>query len=281
MKNYITRDSIPSTILEASKPKVKMGYAKHLLECVSRRTFLEGSAVTGTILNRIADSTMEELNKKGALDSSAFSALVVFDEKINHLLKQLTQQYHTETDPEAKKNLAHIITSSKFLSNPAQDKILKNALNGSKNAQGNRLATFIRLIIQQIIEKKDVNPIEDFKKEITHLREAIEKFYYNEFPFQATIKPYKEYLLGPNSIVEIMDKIADNLVTNEPNITKLNAPIISRSPNTETKPASVKSDGLTDFSDIFGNYQTNYKYESQSAFMEAFAESLEYFSRKN
>jgi hypothetical protein len=248
-------------------PKVKIGYASHLLECISRRTFLEGTQEVGSALNRIADKTISELSRKGAVDKDAFNALIVFEDKIKNILKQLTAQYHNETDPEAKSNIAKIVTSSKFLSDPSQDGILKKALAGAKNAQGNRLVVFISLIIKQIVEKNDNKPIEDFKKEINHLQQAIEKFYYNDFPFQATIKPYKAHLLGPNSIIDIMDKIVDNLVQSESDISNLRTS------------GAIFGNGVTP-GDVTHNYQTSYKYESQRAFMEAFAESLEYFARK-
>jgi hypothetical protein len=219
---------------------------------------------------------MAELSRSGSADPSAFSALVVFADKVTNILTQLTKQYHEETDPEAKKKLATLILSHKFLSNPAQDGILKKALAGSKSAPGNRLAKFISTVIQLVLEKKSGHPIEDFKKEITHLREAIEKFYYGEFPFQATIKPYKEHLLGPNSIINIMDKIADNLVNSEPEISKLNAPIIHK----DTKPVGFKDNVPHGNDPRLTNHILNHKYEAQSTFMEAFAESLDYFSRR-
>lgn len=276
MKLYELSDLIPSAIMESSIPKVKFGYAKYLTECISKRAFLEGSAVAGSTLNRIADKTMGELSRSGAIDPTAFSALVVFSDKVANILNQLTKQYHSETDQEAKQKLAKLIVSHKFLSNPAQDGILKKALAGSKSAEGNRLAKFISLIIQQVIAKKDGHPIEDFKKEITHLREAIEKFYYGEFPFQATIKPYKAHLLGPNSIIDIMDKIADNLVNSEPEISKINAPIIHKS----TQPVGFKDNVAPGNDPRITNHILSHEYESQMTFMEAFAESLDYFSRR-
>jgi hypothetical protein len=277
MKTYQLADIIPSGIMESGMPKVKMGYAKYLTECISKRAFLETSNVASGTLNRIADKTIAELSRSGAVDPSAFSALVVFADKVTNILHQLTKQYHEETDAEAKKKLASLILSHKFLSNPAQDGILKKALAGSKSAPGNRLAKFISMVIQLVAEKKSGHPIEDFKKEITHLREAIEKFYYGEFPFQATIKPYKTHLLGPNSIIDIMDKIADNLVNSEPDISKLNSPIIHK----ENKPTGFKDNVPHGNDPRLTNHVLSHRYEAQSTFMEAFAESLDYFSRRN
>lgn len=277
MKTYHMRDIIPSGIMESGMPKVKLGYAKYLTECISRRSFLESSNVTGNTLNRIAEKTLAELSRTGAADPTAFSALVIFEDKVRKILEQLTKQYHAEEDPELKKNLAKMIMSHRFLSNPAQDGILKKAMLGAKSAPGNKLAKFISMVVQQIVEKKSASPIEDFKKEITHLRDAIGKFYYGEFPFQATIKPFKEHLLGPNSIVDIMDNIADNLVNSAPEISKLNAPIIHNS----HEPIVSKNGAKIDTHKEIGNQILNHFHESQMTFMEAFAESLDYFSRKS
>lgn len=276
MKTYQLSDIIPSGIMESGMPKVKIGYATYLTECISKRTFLESSNMAGGTLNRIADKTIAELSRSGSVDPSAFSALVVFADKVTNILAQLTKQYHEENDPEAKKKLATLILSHKFLSNPTQDGILKKALAGSRSATGNRLAKFISIVIQLVAEKKSGHPIEDFKKEITHLREAIEKFYYGEFPFQATIKPYKEHLLGTNSIIDIMDKIADNLVNSESDISKLNSPILHK----DTKPVGFKDNVPHGNDPRLTNHIISHKYESQNAFMEAFAESLDYFSRR-
>lgn len=279
MKMYHVGDLFPKTILESGFPKAKLGYPKYLTECVTRRAFLESSALNSSTLNRVADKVMAELNRKGSIDPSAFSALVVFEDKVNNILKQLTEQYHSETDVESKKQIAKIVTGYKFLSNPAQDGILKKALAASKSAPGNRLAKFISMIIQLVAEKKDGHPIQDFKAETKHLREAISKFYYDGFPFQATIKPYKEYLLGSESIIEIMDKIADALVEDEPQISVMNKPVISHK---TASPAGFQKGFTTGgHSPVFTDHQMNYKYESQQAFMEAFAESLDYFSRRS
>lgn len=279
MKMYHVKDLISSTIMESGFPKTKLGYPKHLMECITNRTFLESSALNSSTLNRVADKVIAELNRKGSVDPSAFSALVVFEDKVNNILKQLTAQYHNETDAESKKQIAKIVTGYKFLSNPAQDGILKKALAASKSAPGNRLVKFISTIIQLVAEKKDGHPIEDFKAEVTHLRDAISKFYYDGFPFQATIKPYKEHLLGSDSIIEIMDKIADALIEDEPQISTMNKPVISYSDN--TRGGFQKNISTGGHSPIFTDHQTNYKYESQQTFMEAFAESLDYFSRKS
>lgn len=280
MKMYHVGDLISKTILESGFPKTKLGYPKHLMECISRRTFLESSALNSSTLNRVADKIMSELNRKGSLDPHAFNALVVFEDKVNGILKQLTEQYHTETDVESKKQIAKIVTGYKFLSNPSQDGILKKALAGSRSAPGNRLAKFISLIIQQVAEKKDGHPIQDFKAETKHLRDAISKFYYEGFPFQATIKPYKEYLLGSESIIEIMDKIADALIEDEPQISTMNKPVISHSSNTSLG-GFKKGVSTGGHEPVFTDHQMNYKYESQQAFMEAVAESLDYFSRRS
>lgn len=196
MRSFHIGDIMPKALLEAKKPKVKLGYASHLLECISRRTFIEGAEEVGSALNRIADKTINELSRKGSVDKEAFNALVIFEDKIKGIVKQLTVQYHSEKDPAAKEKIAKIVTNSRFLANPTQDGILKKALATAKGVNGNRLVAFISLIIKQILEKNDSKPIEDFKSEINHLQQAIEKFYYHDFPFQATIKPYKDHLLG-------------------------------------------------------------------------------------
>lgn len=277
MKTYELADMIPVAIMESSMPKVKLGYGSYLTECISRRTFLEASTEAGNTLNRIADKTLAELSRKGSVDPEAFSALLIFSDKVTKILEQLTRQYHDETDPEAKKKLASLILSHKFLSNPAQDGILKKALAEAKRSSGNRLAMFISIIVRQIVDKKSGHPIEDFKKEITHLKEAIEKFYHGEFPFQATIRAYKEHLLGPNSIIDIMDKIADNLVNSGPEIGNISTQIIKH--GKEVK--GFKDNVPAGADQRFTNHQMSHFHESQSIFMEAFAESLEYFSRKN
>lgn len=276
MKAYQLYDIIPERVMKSHIPRVKMGYAKFLSECVTSRIFLEAMGNPSETLNRIATQTVNAFNDKNKSDPGFFNALMVFWGKIDNIVNQLKGQYKDETDPEAKKNLANLVTSYRFLTNPEKDLIIKKALMGAKSSSGNRLAEFIRLVVENILKDNKGNPIEEFKKEATNLRDAIEKFYYEGYPFQATIKPYKEMLLGPNSVVGVMDKIADNLVNIEPDIIKMDSGISHKS----HEPKGFSKNVTPGNNPVFFDNRINHKYESQTAFMEAFAQSLKYFSGK-
>lgn len=268
MRTTFTLDEMmPRAIFESATPKMKLGYPKFLAECVGNRTFLESSALVANTLGRIADKTLMAMEKENSADPVRFNALSTFEDKITRIREDLMEKFKAESDPKAKQHIASLYSKYKFLSNPFTDGILKNALAKAKKSPGHRLATFIKEIIIGVSDKSTTSPIEAFKQEVTHLKDAIEMFYNPEFPYQATLKGYKDALLGENDgLIEILDTIADNLNKSRNEIQALNSNV----------PKFTAKDTP---SDVFVNHQTNQMLESERVFMEAFAESLSYFSR--
>lgn len=264
-------DLFPKTLLESSITRVKLGYAKHLMECVSHRTFLESSALVASTLGRMADKVLMNLDKEDKGDPIRFNALSTFDDKISQIKNKL---YDIITDKSADSSdyqyLARLYNNASFLANPSEDGILRKALNDARRSSGNRLANFIRNIIIPISEKNTSSPIEAFKKEVNTLKSEISKFYTSDFPFSATLAPYKEHLLGSeDGLIEILDSISDYLLQNVSDIQAINANV----PKKFSQADNLNLDG------ILTGHQTNHLYEAECAFMEGLAESLKYFSR--
>lgn len=243
------------------------GYKKFFLECVNGRVMFESIMAdsAATALGDIANKTLNELGKEDKADSMRLNALLAFYNKIQTMSEQIKAQYYEESDENKKMNLYDLLLKYKFLADPEKDAVLKRAMLNAKVAQGNRVATFVQSIIRDISKKNAISPIAEFKTQVLRLKEEIEKFYHPSYPFQASIKGYEKDLLGPDGLVDILENIMDQISASTAQIEKLINP----------KEATF---GNKTFSDVAGNFQTSYKYES--AILEAFANSLSYFSRK-
>ena len=243
------------------------GYKSFFLECVNQRVMIESIVADSTAeaLGTIAKKTLKELGKEDVGETPRFNALLVFADKIVTMAAQIKNQYFEETDENKKMNLYDLYTRYRFLADPDKDALLKRAMLNAKISQGNRLAVFIQSLINQIAAKNPTSPIAEFKNQIMRLKSEIEKFYHPSFPFQATIKGYKEALLGPEGLVDTLETIMDQISASTADIEK-------------TINAKEATFGSKNFKDVAGNFQTSHKYES--AVMEAYASSLSYFSRK-
>lgn len=243
------------------------GYKSFFMECVNGRVLMESIMAdsAATALGDIANKTLTELGKEDKADSMRLNALLAFANKITTMAEQIKAQYYEETDENKKMNLYDLFTRYKFLADPEKDAILKRAMLNAKISQGNRVATFVQSIIKDISKKNTISPIAEFKNQVMRLKSEIEKFYHPSYPFQASIKGYEKDLLGEDGLVGILENIMDQISASTAQIEKL------INPKQETF-------GNKTFSDVAGNFQTSHKYES--AIMEAFAQSLSYFSRK-
>lgn len=261
----------PKKLLESTTNKVKLGYAKHLLECVSNRTFLESSALVASTLGRMADKVLMNLDKEDKGDPIRFNALVSFDNKVSQIKSKLYEMITKDSvDHSSDAHLAKIYNNCAFLANPSEDGALRKALDGAKRSNGHRLANFIRGIILHVAEQNTSSPIEAFKRQVDILKKEIEKFFTSEFPFQKTMAPYKEHLLDPHDgLIEILDSISDYLLKNQSEIQSINANL----PKKFSQADNLNLDG------ILTGHQTNHLYEAECAFMEGLADSMKYFSR--
>ena len=265
MKNF---ESLPKSITESVRLNTNtLGYKKFFFECVNNRIIIESILAdsASSALGRIATKTLSELSREDKADPVRFNALVTFANKIDTIADQIRQQHGIETDENAKYNLFDTYSKYKFLADPSKDAILKRALNAAKNTQGNRLAVFIQNIIGGVTAKNSPSPIASFKEQILRLKSEIEKFYNPAYPYQASIKGYHEFLLGPNGLMSILEAIMDEISASSADIEKAINP-------------GQSTFGNKILSDVSGDYQTSHKYES--AILEAFSTSLSYFLEK-
>lgn len=269
MKRFTLPDEIvPKYITESRTSAIpKLGYGKHLMECINKRTFVE-SATAVRALSTVATDTMNALNRDGKGEAERFNSLVNFDDKITLISEQLKNEVINSKDEVEKKKLFKQYQDGKFLSNPARDKILRSSLNSAKKAQGNRFIAFIQGIIGGVAESNGGSPIASFKEQVGILHAEIAKFYEPSFPFQASIKGYRDFLLGPDGLLNALTTISDALVDKTDEIDRI------LNPTTKTQYTRSYTGDKT------GNYQTDHRFEAQTAFMEAFSTSLSYFSRK-
>lgn len=268
MTNLDAFNETMKTINESTYLKTGVkGYKSFFLECVNGRMIVESIMAdsTASALGSIANKTLTELGKEDKADSMRMNALLAFYNKIQTIGEQIKAQYYEESDENKKMNLYDLLMKYKFIADPEKDAILKRAMLNSKIAQGNRVATFIRSIIQGISAKNATSPIAEFKNQVMRLKSEIEKFYNPSFPFQASIKGYEKDLLGPDGLVDILEKIMDQISASTADIEKAINP-------------TKGTFGNKTFQDVSGNFQTSHKYES--AVMEAYAASLSYFARK-
>ena len=268
MTNLDAFNETLKTITESTYLKTGgKGYKSFFLECVNKRMIVESIVAdsTANALSTIATNTLKELGKEDRTESPRFNALLVFADKITNMAAQIKNQYFEEQDENKKMNLYDLYLRSRFLADPEKDALLKRAMLNAKVSQGNRLAVFIQSLINNIAAKNPTSPIAEFKNQINELKSEIEKFYHPSYPFQATIKGYEKALLGQDGLVDILETIMDHISASTADIEK-------------TINAKEATFGKKNFQDVAGNFQTSYKYES--AIMEAFANSLSYFSRK-
>lgn len=268
MTNLDAFNEAMKTINEATYLKTgAKGYKSFFLECVNGRMIVESIMAdsTASALGNIANKTLTELGKEDKADSMRMNALLAFYNKIQTMSEQIKAQYYEENDENKKMNLYDLLMKYKFLTYPEKDAILKRAMLNSKVAQGNRVATFIQSIIQGVSSKNATSPIAEFKNQVMRLKSEIEKFYNPSYPFQASVKGYEKDLLGPDGLVDILEKIMDQISASTADIEKAINPTKSQY-------------GNKTFQDVSGNFQTSHKYEA--AVMEAYAASLSYFSRK-
>lgn len=272
---YSLDQVIPRAIMESKKPKVKLGYASHLLECVARRVFLE--AESGAMLNRIADSVLAELGKRNSVSQDAFLVLNMFTQAVDGISRQVRGAFATDPSEENKQKMAQLATM-RFLANPVEHAALRKAIGETNKAtDGNRVSIFISNLIRAILEKDSGKPIQEFKKQVDALEKEISRFYNsNTYPYQDSIKKFKDKLLGPNSLLSILEKISIDLFDSEGDIDNMASDMGIQ----HIEPKKITRPTETADSNMFYGHTTNPMYEAQVAFMEAFASSLDYFSRR-
>jgi len=266
---YSINDIVPKAMMESKTPNAKLGYNRHLMECVGRRVVLEGTALVNSTLNRIADKTIEKLQSQGSGDAIGFNALSALYDRLGKIRDTIKKQYVAEKDSDTRQALANAYVEYQLFHETEKDKILLKALKESKTAQGNRLITFVKSILMQI-SSTSKTPILDFKHTVTTLRSNIIRVL--NTGSNGALSSYKDALIGSDGLVDTLDSIVDEFIASESEINQIMNPSYT-SPSNTNDANSVPADAFT-------GHQTNHMYESQVAFMEAFAESLSYFSRK-
>lgn len=267
---YSINDIVPKAMMESKSPKAKLGYAKHLMECVGKRVVLEGTALVNSTLNRIADNTISKLQSQGQGDAIGFNALVTLSDRLDKLTESIKKQYITEQDPTTKEALSKAFMSYVLFPSATEDKILKKAFTESKVSQGNRLVNFVKSVLMQI-SSTSKTPILDFKNTVSRLKTDLTRIFSNSN--LGALDGYKETLIGTGGLIDTLDSIVDEFVSSEKEINQIMNPSYSRPSGQAFNNANIPDNAIS-------GHQTNHLYEAQASFMEAFAESLSYFSRR-